>query len=93
MTKSHSKNAASAKTRATKPAPETEEKPEKKTDKLIALLKRDGGAALSEITEATGWLPHSARAMLTGLRKKGFTLDKSKVEGVTSYAIKGEPAA
>ena len=28
-------------------------------------------ATLTELTEATGWLPHSTRAVLTGLRKKG----------------------
>jgi hypothetical protein len=38
-------------------------------------------------------LPHSARAMLTGLRKKGFTLDKTRVDGVTRYAITAEPVA
>lgn len=68
-------------------------KPEKKTDKLIALLKRADGASLGDITAATCWLPHSARAMLTGLRKKGFTLNKNKVEGVTRYRITAEPAA
>ncbi len=68
-------------------------RPEKKTDKLIALLKRADGASLGDIIEVTCWLPHSARAMLTGLRKKGFTLDKNKVEGVTRYRITAEPAA
>ena len=66
---------------------------ENKTEKLIALLKRDGGAALGDITGATGWLPHSGRAMLTGLRKKGVTLAKTKVEGSTRYAITAEPSA
>ena len=78
-----------AQKRATASAP----KPEKKTEKLIALLKREGGASLDEITGATGWLPHSARAMLTGLRKKGFTLDRTKVHGTTRYAITAEPSA
>ena len=68
-------------------------KGENKTDKLIALLKRQGGATLTDITGTTSWLPHSARAMLTGLRKKGFTIDKSKVDGTTRYAITAEPAA
>jgi hypothetical protein len=34
---------------------------------------------------ATGWLPHTTRAALTGLRKQGFAIDKAKVEGVTRY--------
>ena len=68
-------------------------KPANKTESLIALLKREGGASLTDITGATGWLPHSARAMLTGLRKRGFTLGKSKVDGVTRWSVTREPAA
>lgn len=64
----------------------------RKTEKVIILLKRSDGASIAEITKATGWLPHSARAVLTGLRKNGFALDKTKIDGVTRYAIKGEPA-
>lgn len=64
-----------------------------KIDRVRTLLRREGGAALTEITDATGWLPHSARAVLTGFRKKGFALDKSKVEGVTRYKIAAEPTA
>jgi Protein of unknown function (DUF3489) len=26
--------------------------------------------------EETGWLPHTARAALTGLRKRGFTVER-----------------
>ncbi|MBA3511591.1 DUF3489 domain-containing protein [Sphingomonas sp.] len=62
-------------------------------DKLLELLRRAGGASLVEITEVTGWLPHSARAMLTGLRKKSFVIGKEKVEGTTRYSIANEPAA
>lgn len=40
-----------------------------KIDTVLALLNREGGAALSELVEATGWLPHSTRAALTGLKK------------------------
>ena len=79
-----------AKTKTTKSA---KPKAESKTDKVIALMKREGGASLPEITKATGWLPHSARAVLTGLRKKGFTIEKAKVEGVTRWSITAEPAA
>jgi len=64
-----------------------------KNEKVIALLKRDSGASLAEITKATGWQPHSARAVLTGFRKKGFAIDKTKVDGLTRYRIAAEPAA
>ena len=75
-------------------APATSEQPKTtKKDQLLALMHRPGGASLDEMTGATGWLPHTARAMLTGFRKKGFTLAKEKVEGSTRYSITAEPAA
>jgi hypothetical protein len=39
---------------------------------VIGLLQRDQGAKLDELTVATGWLPHTARAALTGLRDRGY---------------------
>jgi len=39
---------------------------------VIALLQRDQGAKLDELIAATGWLPHTARAALTGLRHRGY---------------------
>jgi hypothetical protein len=30
------------------------------------------GATIVDLTQATGWLPHTARAALTGLRKRGY---------------------
>jgi len=38
------------------------------------LLQRDCGATLDELVASTGWLPHTTRAALTGLRKRGFTI-------------------
>ena len=55
---------------------------------LLDLLKREGGASLDEIVAATGWLPHTSRAALTGLRKKGHEIAKEKVEGTTRYNIR-----
>ena len=51
------------------------------------LLAREPGATLAEMIEATGWLPHTTRAALTGLKKKGHVLEKSKRDGVTCYRI------
>jgi hypothetical protein len=40
------------------------------------------------MVEATGWLPHTTRAALTGLRKKGYAIQKSKnPDGVTVYRL------
>ena len=35
-------------------------------------MQRKTGATLDDLVEATGWLPHTTRAALTGLRKKGY---------------------
>jgi hypothetical protein len=52
---------------------------------VLNLLRRDEGATLSELVDATGWLPHTMRAALTGLRKKGHALDRRKRGDVTCY--------
>lgn len=58
-----------------------------KIDTVIALLRRDEGTTLAEMMDATGWQPHSTRAALTGLRKKGHIVEKSKRDEVTCYRI------
>ena len=65
-------------------------RPDSKIAKVIALLERDEGATLEEMTKATGWQPHSARAALTGLKKKGHSIAKSKRDDVTCYRIAGK---
>lgn len=54
---------------------------------VLELLRRKQGATLAELVEATGWLPHTARAGLTGLRKKGHVIDKTKRGDTTCYRI------
>ena len=54
---------------------------------VVALLQRKEGATLADLIAATGWLPHTTRAALTGLRKKGHAIDRIKVDGVTCYRI------
>ena len=41
---------------------------------IIKLLSRKSGATLDALVEATGWLPHTVRAALTGLRKRGYSV-------------------
>ena len=36
---------------------------------------------------ATGWLPHTTRAALTGLRKRGYAIERSAGEGGSVYRI------
>ncbi len=52
--------------RAAKAAPEVNRGGTKQA-RVIALLERDSGATLDELVAATGWLPHTTRAALTGL--------------------------
>ena len=55
---------------------------------IAGLLAREQGATLDELIAATGWLPHTTRAALTGLRHKGCSLEKSTREGgKTAYRI------
>lgn len=58
-----------------------------KTDQLIALLRRPDGASIEEMVEALGWLPHTARAALTGLKKKGHQVVRDKAGSVTVYKL------
>lgn len=60
-----------------------------KIDQVIELLQRNHGATLGELTKITGWQPHSVRAVLTALRKKGHAITKSKRSEVTCYCITG----
>jgi DNA-binding transcriptional regulator PaaX len=56
------------------------------------MLQREHGASLDELVAAMGWLPHTTRAALTGLRKKGYLIASEKVEDVRRYRIAGEAA-
>jgi hypothetical protein len=64
-------------------------KPERQTKSaaVVALLQRNEGATLAELVQATDWLPHTTRAALTGLKKKGHVIDKRKRDDVTCYHI------
>ena len=63
-----------------------------KTSTILGMLQHEGGTTLEEMVRATGWLPHTARAALTGIRKKGHDVVRSKVDGETRYAIVAAPA-
>ena len=69
------------------PAAPTHPAPAGKTAAILTLMTRDGGASVAELIAVTGWLPHTLRAALTGLRKKGHAIDRGKVDGLTRYMI------
>jgi hypothetical protein len=61
-----------------------------KLDQVKALLGRKRGASIGEMMEATNWLPHTTRAVLTGLRKKGFEIEREAIKDKpTVYRIIG----
>ena len=67
-----------------------------KLARVLELLQRDCGATLEELIAATEWLPHTTRAALTGLRKRGcaVTIDRhDKGHGSTYRARSGETIA
>ena len=49
-----------------------------KSATVIKLLSRAKGASLAEVTAVTSWQPHSVRAFLSGLRKKGHLLTREQ---------------
>ena len=73
---------------ATTPAPEGAQgeetgrlsisfRPGTKQALLVGMLSKKQGASLDEMIAATGWLPHTTRAALTGLRKRGLTIQRA----------------
>src|SRR5215207_3718724 len=86
------------------PRPKTRRKPKKyapgedqdarepragsKQAQIIALMRRKSGASLAAMVEATGWLPHTTRAALTGLRQKVYAIERDKTpHGKTVYRL------
>ena len=58
-----------------------------KVEAVIALLETGQGTTLNDIIERTSWQPHTARAMLSGLKKKGNNIQLEKVSGISRYRI------
>ena len=59
-----------------------------KSDAVLKMLSRGRGATLAEVSEATSWQLHSARAFFSGLRKRGLILVREeRKNGETAYHI------
>jgi hypothetical protein len=59
-----------------------------KLAEVITLLSRNQGAGIEELSAATGWLSHTTRAALTGLRKRGYAIERvSSEQGGSLYRI------
>jgi hypothetical protein len=60
---------------------------------VIELLRRADGATIVDLTQATRWLPHTTRAALTGLRKRGYAVIRERIgAGDSVYRISDAPA-
>ncbi len=49
-----------------------------KIDDVVKMLRRPEGATIDALGKAMGWLPHTTRAALTGLRKRGYAVGRSR---------------
>ena len=58
-----------------------------KTSLILDMIQRAEGATLEQMVEATGWLPHTTRAAMTGLRKKGHAIVRTRVDHETRYTL------
>lgn len=55
---------------------------------VIERLRRPDGVTIGDLVALTGWLPHTTRAVLTGLRKRGLVIERSRHEtGGSVYRI------
>ena len=56
---------------------------------MVALMRREGGATMADLMEATGWQAHSVRGALAGSlkRTRGYEIASGKVDGVRVYTM------
>ena len=62
-----------------------------KIAQVIELLQRGDGATLAELVAATGWLPHTTRAALTGLRKRGYAVGIDRADKARGSVYRIDP--
>ena len=79
---------------ATKPgdaptSPTSQPRPGGKLGVVLKAIRRKRGATLAELTEITGWQPHTARAALSRLRQRGFPAVLSEESGRKAYRLEG----
>jgi hypothetical protein len=63
-----------------------------KQQAVLAMLRREEGATVAQIAEATGWASHTVRGFLAGLKKKGFqvtTFERVRMVGPNKEGAKG----
>ncbi|MCQ4191278.1 DUF3489 domain-containing protein [Methylocystis suflitae] len=59
---------------------------------IVDMLSKEGGVTIDALIKATGWLPHTTRAALTGLRKRGFAVERiPHAPGASLYRVANRP--
>lgn len=56
-----------------------------KTEMLINMMSRPGGATSKEMEAAAGWVPHSVRGLIGTLKSKGTPIESKKIKGEPTY--------
>ena len=64
-----------------------------KLDKLVGLLSRKTGTTIAKASEALSWQPHTTRASLTGLKKRGYVIERKDRTGKDSLYMISKPEA
>ena len=69
-------------------------RPGSKQARLIALLMQPNGKSIDELSQEFGWLPHTTRAVISGLRKSGHVVVRAKSgDGRSVYRIEAPAEA
>ena len=58
-----------------------------KQAKLVALLSRKSGVTLAKASETLGWQKHTTSAAITGLRKRGYVVQRNERKNSDSVYI------
>ncbi|MEO3475939.1 DUF3489 domain-containing protein [Roseomonas sp. CAU 1739] len=63
-----------------------------KQEAVLALLRRNDGATIAQVIEATSWQQHTVRGFLAGLKRKGIiveVLERVRQVGPNKQGAKG----
>lgn len=85
--------AATAPTAWLAPGTPSAPRPRSKLGIVVKLLSAADGATLERLVEATGWLPHTLRAALTSLRKRGYAVERIRDGAGSRYRIAADGRA
>lgn len=79
---------ATAATGGQQEAPTAAARPGGKLGQVLAAVTAEAGASLIELVALTGWQPHTARAALTGLRRRGYAVHLAERDGRKAYRLR-----